>query len=74
MTAAYQSSYTLAEFWAELTKGTLWAAFAKANPVEAKYLNDTAAAKIAQKPWTLPNGVFHTHTGLALAMVVLTLP
>lgn len=69
----YKYPYSLAEFWAALTKGTLWAAYAAANPAEAAALDLHAKRKIAQEADMTPVNLTHTYTGNALLMAILTL-
>lgn len=69
----YKGRYTLSEFWPELTQGTLWKAYKKANPGEAAALEKNVAHKIAQEPHTTPHGLTHTHTGNALLMAILSM-
>lgn len=71
--APYKSEYTLADFWPELTKGTLWKAYAQANPNEAAALDRDVQHKIAQEAHITPRDLTHTHTGNALLMVILSL-
>ena len=70
---AYKNSYTLNEFWAELTQGTLYKAYAKANPKEAAELQEHVAKKIAYEADFIPADFAKTHTGKALVMMLLTL-
>jgi hypothetical protein len=69
----YKYPYTLHDFWPLFTEGTLWKAFAKANPGEATHLNDHAEAKMNLQPDFIPYPEEHTITGQAVLMVIMTL-
>lgn len=70
----YKARYTFGEFWAELTQGTLYKAYARANPGEASKLEELAQKKIDELPYVLPNDLAKTRTGRAIVMVFCTLP
>lgn len=66
--------YYLEDFWNEFTQGSLYKAYAKANPIESAGIAEIAKKKIDEKPWTgeaLVNA--KTHTGKALSMVILAM-
>jgi hypothetical protein len=69
----YKAEYTLADWWPELTKGTLWKTYAKNNPVEAAALDRDVQHKINGEAHMTPHGLTHTFTGNALLMVILSL-
>lgn len=69
----YKARYTFGEFWAELTQGTLYKDYARANPVESSKLEELAVKKIAEQPYLLPNDLAKTHTGRAIVMAFCTL-
>lgn len=70
----FKAKYTFEEFWAELTSGTLYKAYAKANPGEAARLAEIAEKKIRQEPYRMPLDTAKTHTGMAVVMMICTLP
>jgi len=70
----YKFPYTVSEFWGEFTQGSLWKAYAKANPKESGALAELAGKKAAGEAYTVPLGLTRTRTGNALLMAVLTLP
>jgi hypothetical protein len=70
----YKQWYTLSEFWDQLTRGTLWKAYAKANPAESARLADIAGKKIRQEAYMIPNDATRTHTGRALLIAIMSLP
>lgn len=69
----YKSRYSLGEFWAALTQGTIYKAYAKANPGEAARIAAVVEKKIAEQAYTLPLDTAKTHTGKAIVMVLCTL-
>lgn len=70
----YKSAYSIGEFWAEFTQGSLYKAYAKANPVESANIAFLIGKKIRQEAWQLPNDLAKTHTGKAIVMAFLTMP
>lgn len=70
----YQSRYTLGEFWAEFTAGSLWRQYATNNPVESAAIRGHVEKKIAGEADFIPIDVAKTHVGKALVMVLITLP
>lgn len=69
----YKGSYKLAEFWAEFTAGTLYKAYAKANPGESSRIEAIVEKKIAEQAYVLPLDIAKTHTGMAIVEVLCTL-
>lgn len=70
-----KSWYSLGEFWGELTAGTLWRAYAKANPNEAALLDYIAGKLVRQEGVTIPLiDSIRTHTGKALLIAIVSLP
>lgn len=70
----YKFPYTVSEFWGEFTQGSLWKAYAKANPKESGALVALVGKKAAGEAYTVPSGLTRTPTGNALLMAILTLP
>lgn len=69
----YKSNYSLGEFWSEITQGTIYRTYARANPVEASAISALMEKKIKQEPHVVPIDLAKTHTGRALVMVMSTL-
>ncbi len=73
MQVPYKLHYSLGEFWDTLTQGTLWKAYAKANPGEAAALTLHVHRKLNGEPDSIAGGITNTFTGDALLMILLTL-
>ncbi len=71
---AYKGSYTLGEFWGEMTQSAMYRDYARKNPVESSAIAGHVAKKIAGEADFVPVGLARTHFGAALVFAMITLP